>query len=285
MPKTAVITDTDASLPLELAKKHGIIQVPIMVQFGDESFRSDYDIDDAQTFACVDKSGKLPTTSAPSPGQFVEAYKAAFNAGYDEILCFTVSSEVSATYIAARNAAELFPDKEIRVIDTQTLAVCQGFMVLAAAKALEKGLPKENAIAVAQDVGKRSSLFAALSTVKYLAMSGRVGYLAAGFASLLEVKPILTVRNGKLDMLERVRTQNKAWERVVELTVEKAAGNLIEQMAIVHVCAPDAAKKLEEQLRSYLPCPDEILFTELTPGLSVHSGAGLVGVGIVVSEK
>lgn len=285
MSKTAIITDTDASLPLDLAQKHGIIQVPIMVQFGDESFRAVYDIDDAQTFARIDKNGKLPSTSAPSPGQFAEAYQAAFSAGYDDILCFTVSSEVSATYSAARNAAELFPDKEITVIDTQTLTICQGFMALAAAKTLERGVLKANAIAAAQDVGKRSSLFAALSTVKYLAMSGRVGYLAAGFASLLDVKPILTVRNGKLDLLERVRTQNKAWERVVELAVEKSAGNLIEQMAIVHVCAPEAAKKLEEMLRSYLPCPDEILYTELTPGLSVHSGAGLVGVGMVIGEK
>jgi DegV family protein with EDD domain len=192
---------------------------------------------------------------------------------------------VSATYSAALNAADLFPDKKINVIDTQNLTICQGFMALAAAKALKKGAPKENAIALAQDVGKRSYLFAALSTVKYLAMSGRVGYLAAGFASLLDVKPILTVRNGKLDMLERVRTQNKAWERVVELTVEKAAGSLIEQMAIVHVCAPESAKKLEDLLRIYLPCPDEILYTELTPGLSIHSGAGLVGVGMVIGEK
>jgi DegV family protein with EDD domain len=285
MPKTAIITDTDASLPLVLAKKHGIVQVPIMVQFGDESFRAVYDIDDAQTFTRIDKTGKLPTTSAPSPGQFAEAYKTAFEAGYDDILCFTVSSEVSATYTAARNAAGLFPDKEITVIDTQNLAICQGFIALAAAKALEKGVPKANALATAQDVGKRSSLFVALSTVKYLAMSGRVGYIAAGFASLLDVKPILTVRNGKLDLLERVRTQNKSWERVVELAVEKAAGNLIEQMAIVHVCAPEAAKKLEELLRFYLPCPDEILHTELTPGLSIHSGAGLVGVGMVIQEK
>jgi DegV family protein with EDD domain len=285
MSKTAIITDTDASLPLELAEKYGIIQVPIMIQFGDQSFRAVHDIDDAQTFARIDKNGKLPSTSAPSPGQFAEAYKAAFNAGYDDILCFTVSSEVSATYTAALNAVELFPDKEITVIDTQTLAICQGFMALAAAKTLEKGIPKANAIAAAQDVGKRSSLFAALSTVKYLAMSGRVGYIAAGFASLLDVKPILTVRNGKLDLLERVRTQNKAWERVVELAVEKAAGNLIEQMAIVHVCAPESAKKLEELLRFYLPCPDEILLTELTPGLSIHSGAGLVGVGMVINEK
>lgn len=285
MPKTAIITDTDASLPLELAKRHDIVQVPIMIQFGTESFRAVYDIDDKQTFARIDKTGKLPSTSAPSPGQFAEAYKAAFNAGYDDILCFTVSGEISATYAAALNAADLFPDKEITVVDTKSLSICQGFMAVAAAKALKKGVSKENAIAAAQAVGQHSFFYASLATVKYLAMSGRVGYLAAGFASLLDVKPILTVRNGKLDLLERVRTQNKSWERVVELTVETSAGNLIEQMAIAHVCAPEAAKKLEELLRSYLPCPDEILYTELTPGLSIHSGAGLVGVGIVVSEK
>jgi DegV family protein with EDD domain len=285
MPKTAVITDTDASIPLELAREYGITQVPIMVQFGDESFRAVYDINDAQTFARIDKTGKLPTTSAPSPGQFTDAFKAAFNAGYDDVLCFTVSSEVSATYTAALTAADLFPDKEIVVIDTKNLTVCQGFMALTAAKALKKGVPKENAIAAAQDIGKRSSLFAALSTVKYLAMSGRVGSIAAGIANILDVKPILTIRNGKLDMLERVRTQNKALDRVVELTVEKSAGSLIEQMAITHVYALEEAKKLEEKLRLYLPCPDKILYTELTPGLSVHSGAGMVGVGMVISEK
>jgi DegV family protein with EDD domain len=283
MPKTAIITDTDASLPLELAKTYDI--VPIMVQFDAESFRAVYDIDDEQTFARIDKTGKLPSTSAPSPGQFAEAYKTAFDAGYDDILCFTVSSEISATYAAALNAVDLFPDKNIIVIDTKNLSICQGFMALTAAKALKKGVSKENAIAAAQNVGQRSFFYAALATVKYLAMSGRVGQLAAGLASLLDVKPILTVRNGKLDLLERVRTQNKAWERVVELAVETSAGNLIEQMAIAHVCAPEAAKKLEGMLRSYLPCPDEIPYIELTPGLSVHSGAGLVGVGIVVSEK
>jgi DegV family protein with EDD domain len=283
MSKTAVITDTDASLPPELAKKFDIVQVPIMIQFGDQSFRAVYDIDDTQTFERINKSGKLPTTSAPSPGQFSEAFKAAFDAGYDDIICFTVSSGVSATYAAALAAADLFPDKEIVVLDTKNLTICQGFMALAAAKALKNGVPKENAIAAAQDVGKRSSLFAALATLKYLAMSGRVGYLAAGFANILDVKPILTIRNGKLDMLERVRTQNKAWDRVIELVVEKSAGSQIEQMSIVHVCALEEAKKLEEKLRLYLPCPDEILYTELTPGLSVHSGAGLVGIGMVIS--
>jgi DegV family protein with EDD domain len=285
MPRIALITDTDASLPLELAKKHNITQVPIIVQFGDQSFRAVYDIDDAETFARIDRDGKLPTTSAPSPGQFAEAFQTAFENDYDSIICFTVSGEISATYNAALNAAELFPGRDITVVDTKNLAIAQGFMVLAAAEALENRMPKGNAIAIAKDVGERTHLFAALSTLKYLSMSGRVGHLTAGLANVIDLKPILTIRNGKLEMLERVRTQNKAWGRVIELIVEAAAGNPIERMALAHVNALDAAKELEARLRTYLPCPDEILYTELTPGLSVHAGAGLVGVLIVTSSK
>jgi DegV family protein with EDD domain len=284
MPKTAIITDTDASLPLDLAQKHNIVQVPINLQFGDESFRAVFDIDDAQTFARIDQTGKLPTTSAPSPGQFAQAYQAAFDAGYDEIACLTVSSEISATYTAALNAVDLFPGKNIRVFDTQNLTIGQGFMVLAAANALENGRSIENAFAVARDVGERCHLYCALPSLKYLAMSGRVGYVAAGLAALLDVKPVLTVRNGKLDLLERVRTQKKSWGRIVELTVAAAAGCEIEYMAIGHVQALNEARQLETLLRSYLPCPDEILYTELTPGLSVHSGAGLVGICVVVRK-
>ncbi len=285
MPKTAIITDTDSNLPLDLAKKYNIIQVPIIIQFNEQSFRDIYEIDNVKTFARIDTDGILPTTSAPSPGQFAEAYQAAFDAGYDLVLCFTVSSEMSATYSSALSAADLFPGKDITVTDTKNLSAVQSFVVLAAAEALEKGMPKGNVVAIAQDVGKRSHFFAALSTLKYLTMSERIGHLAAGLARFLDAKPILTIRNGKLEMLERVRTQNKAWGRVVELTVAAAVGNQIERMAIVHVSALDAAKQIEQQLRSYLPCPDEILYIELTPGLSVHTGTGLVGVAIVTGQK
>ncbi|PKN90913.1 MAG: hypothetical protein CVU44_21645 [Chloroflexi bacterium HGW-Chloroflexi-6] len=282
MAKTAIITDTDASLPLEVARKHNIVQVPILVQFGEESFKAVYDIDDAETFARIDRTGKLPTTSAPSPGQFLEAYKTAFAQGYEAVLCITVSGEISATYTAALNAAALMPDRNITVIDSQSLSMGQGLMVLAAAEALEENDSKEKAIAAVESIRERTHLFAALSTLKYLAMSGRVGHLAAGLANLLDVKPILAIRNGRLDMLERVRTQKKAWERTIHLTVEKAAGSQIEKMAIIHVNARQDAQRLEGLLREFLPCPDEILYAELTPGLSVHSGAGLVGVVSVI---
>jgi hypothetical protein len=126
MPKIAIITDSDASLPHDLAEKHNIRQVPITVHFGDQVFETGVDIDEAQMFARIDKEGVLPTTAAPGPGKFAEAYKAAFDTGADQVICFTVSAEVSATYGAAVAAKGILPDKSITVVDTRSLSMGQG---------------------------------------------------------------------------------------------------------------------------------------------------------------
>jgi DegV family protein with EDD domain len=284
MTQTAIITDTDSSLPLDLAKKYNIVQVPITIQFGEESFRTVYDINDAATFARIDREKRIPTTSAPSPGQFIEAYKQAFASGADSILVFTISSEMSAVYTSARAAAESFTEKKIVVVDSRSATMGQGFMVIAAAEALARGASLEEALAEANDVRDRSHLFGALATLKYLAMSGRVGQVTAGIANILDVKPILTIRDGKLDLLERVRIQSKAWARAVELAAEAAGGRKVERLAILHVNAPAAARQFEIMVRTALDCPKEAVYVEMTPGLSIHTGTGWVGLVIVVKD-
>jgi len=284
MSSIAIVTDTDSSLPVDLAAQYGIRQVPISIQFGSETFDAS-SMNDMELFERIDREGKLPTTAAPAPGKFSEAYGEAFAAGAEKIICLCVSSEVSATYSAAVTACAEFPDRDIAVVDTLNLTIGQGYMAIAAAQAAEEGLSVDEIVARARNVGERTHLFAALATLKYLAMSGRVGHLAAGMATLLNVKPILTIRDGKLDMLERVRARGKAWARAIELAKETAAGRSFEQMSIVHAAAPAEARMFEQLLRENLPCPDEILYVELTAGLSVHAGAGLVGVAFMLSEN
>jgi DegV family protein with EDD domain len=284
MSKIAIITDTDASIPAPIAEKYGIRQVPINILFGEEELKSEVDITDTQLFARINQEGRLPTTSAPSPGQFAEAYQEAFDAGAESIICFCVSGEVSATLGAAVNAKDLLPGKDIEVIDTRSLTMSQGFMVLEAAQAAHQGADKAEIIARAMDVGERAHLFGALSTLKYLRMSGRVGHLAAGMASMLNIKPILTIQDGKLDMLERVRTRKRAWGRTIELVKETTGGRAIEKLSVVHVDCLDDAKLFEKQLRASIDCPEETIFANLTAGLSVHSGAGFVGVVILLAK-
>ena len=223
MSTVAVITDTDASLPADVAARYAIRQVPINVHFGEEVLRTGIDIDDAGLFARIDREGRLPTTSAPSPGQFLEAYQAAFAAGADGVACLCVSSAISATYQAAVTAAELLPDRPIMVVD----------------------------------------------------------HLAAGFGNLLSVKPVLTLRDGKLELLEKVRTRSRALARVIELAGEAAAGQPIARLAVLHVNAPEEARAFEAQIRAALPCPQEIVIAEMSAGLSVHTGAGMLGVALV----
>jgi DegV family protein with EDD domain len=271
-----IITDTDSSLPFELAAKHGIEQVPITIQFGEESFEACYQIDDKQLFERIDATNKLPTTAAPSPAAFDKAYKKAFAEGADSIICVVVGSKISRTYDSALEAANELPGKLITVIDSENLSLAQGFMALAAAEAAASGATHEQAVDAARALIPHLHLYGSLTTLKYLAMGGRIGSVSAKMAGLLDIRPLMTIIDGKLGLLEKVRTHKLAMNRLVQLLEKSGEGKQIVRAGITHVNNPQDAAILEERLRAVLPMPKDILTVQFTPGLSVHGGTGLV---------
>ena len=281
--KIAIITDTDSSLPVDLAERHAIRQVPITIHFGEQTYTAGADIDDRRVFEIIDRINKLPTTAAPSPAAFAEAYEAAFQGGAESVICVTVSSKISSTYNSALTACDSFPGKDIRVIDSLNVSLGQGFMALAAAEAVENGADVQAAAAAAEAIRPQLRLYAVLATLKYLALSGRVGKVAAGMADTFNIKPILTMREGELVLLEKVRTRAKAITRLHELIRSDALPKGIRRIAVIHVNHPEGAAELKAHLIQAYPEAGEVLTVEFGPGLSVHAGTGVVGTVIQVN--
>ncbi len=284
MSTIRVITDTDSSLPAEVAARHNIYQVPITVQFDEETYEACVNINDKQLFEKIDALGKLPTTAAPSPAAFNSAYTKAFAEGADSIICVTVGSKISRTYASAIEAAAEFPGRLITVVDSQYLSLGQGFMAIAAAEAVAAGASHADAARAALSLLPRLHLYGSLTTLKYLAMGGRIGNMSAKMANLFDIRPVMTMIDGKLGLLEKVRTHRAAMNRMVQLLEKSVAGKHIEKAGIVHVNNSEDAAILESRLRADLPMPAEILVAEFTPGLSVHGGTGLVA-GLLVTKE
>ena len=285
MSKIRIITDTDSSLPAEVAARYHIHQVPITVQFDEETYEACVNINDKQLFEKIDALGKLPTTAAPSAGAFSAAYAAAFSEGAESIICITVGSKISRTYDSAFTAAaEDFPGKLITVVDSSYLSLGQGVMAIAAAEAIDNGASHQQAVDAALALLPRLHLYGSLTTLKYLAMGGRIGQFPAKMANLFDIRPVMTMIDGKLGLLEKVRTHRAAMNRLVQLLEKSVAGKRIVKAGIVHVNNLEDAAALESRLRADLPMPAEILVAEFTPGLSVHGGTGLIAAVLVTSD-
>ena len=278
MGKIAIITDTDASLSNEIAKQMGVYLVPIVINFGNESYKVGEEIDDKKLFQLIDKHGDLPSTAAPSPGDFTTTFQKAFDDGADEIICICVASTISATYSAALLAKDHFEGKQIHIIDSRTLTMGQGFMVKQAVEMVHSGAAAQEIITELESYVERLHIFASLATLKYLAMGGRVSSIQAGMADTLNIKPILTVKDGKLEMLEKIRTTKKSYARMIEVLVESIGDKKIQKIGIMHVVNPEGVQKVQELLFETMKLPVQIEVVEFTPGLSVHGGLGFIGV-------
>ena len=280
MKKVAIVTDTTACIPQEQAAKNDIEVVPMRFIFGDKVYRDGVDMSPTEFYALLRQAKKLPTTSHPSPGTFLEVYRKASQRATN-ILSINISAKFSATFDSARLAMETaktaLPNVAIKVLDCDTAAAAQGLVVLAAAKAAALGKNLNEVIETAKNVMSQVNLFAMLDTLHYLVKGGRVPQAAALVNSLLKIKPIFTLNHADAHTVALPRTIPSAIKRMLKMIEQKVVKGQPLHVAVMHADALDKAEALRNRITSQFDCA-EIFITEFTPVMGVHTGPGLFGI-------
>jgi DegV family protein with EDD domain len=237
--QVAVVTDSTADLAPDVVAAHGIRVVPLVVRFGADEFRAGVDLSTEQFWARMLAPGTpIPSTAAPSPGDFRQAFEAAFAEGAQAIVCPVVGSIISATIKSATLAAREFPRREIHVIDTASTSMATGLPAILAAEMAAVGATGSEVAAGLRRRLPDIDLYVAVDTLDYLRRNGRLSAAATAIGTVLSIKPIITVRDGVIMMAERMRTRTKARERVVELITERP----IERLVIMHTPTSTSAE-------------------------------------------
>lgn len=269
-----VITDTTCNLAPELIEEYHIPTAPIAIQFGEETYDEFVNLGRDLFYRRIEETGKIPTTSQPSPAWFAKQYRQAAETG-SPVLVITVTAKHSGTHSSATLARSLVPDADVEVFDSAAVSLGTGWMVLEAVKMAAEGATRSAVVQRLARIRKESFLFLTPATLKYLQMSGRVGKLQGAIASLLNVKPIIALKDGMLEVKETVRTRGKALERLVSLA-EEAVGKALIRMGVVHARSPQDGRRLLDMVTARLNC-EATMIADLVPSLAVHGGPGVVG--------
>jgi DegV family protein with EDD domain len=264
----AIVTDSTADLPADWRERYGIEVVPLKVLFGKESFRDRVDMTDEQFFARLAASSTLPTTSAPSPGEFAEAYRRLAK-DHDGCISIHIGEQLSATAEAARVGASSVDGFRVEVIDSQTVSMPIAFLCRVAAECatLEQAT---------EEVRKRvpkTRVLALLDTLRYVEMGGRVSRAQAMIGTMLDLKPLLLVADREIKSVDRVRTRSRAIPRMVEFFRGEMP---VETVAVMHAEAPDEANEIAAQLRNELPGMD-VPVGQIGCVLGTHTGPKALG--------
>lgn len=274
-----IVTDSTCDLPRDLVERYGVTVVPLFVRFGAQTYLDGVDLSADEFYHKLTGGGVLPSTAAPPPGVFTETYKKFLSQGH-QVLSLHISSKLSATYSAALNGKDqLGPGKTVEVIDTLSVSMGLGLLVMEAARAVQAGSQLADVAGLIRSHMLKMRLYGAFDTLEYLHKGGRIGKASAMFGSLLNLKPMVVVRDGEVHPLERVRTRAKAVNRLVELAAEANAG----EIAIMHATTPGDQDDLTRRIDGAVP-GKALVKAQFGPVLGTYTGPGILGVAFLENK-
>jgi DegV family protein with EDD domain len=275
MSKVLVVTDSSATIPASLVQELGIRVVPILLSMNGQTYRDGIDITSGEVYRRLRTSTHLPTTAAPSVGDFLRVYAAAAQQA-SGIVSIHLSPDLSATYTVASTSSQLVDGTPIHIVNSQSVAMGQGFVVVEAARAAAAGADTDAVVARAEQVAQKVHVIATLDTLEYLHRGGRIGGAAAFVGTMLKIKPMVSVAGGTVSAFAKPRTMSRAIRLMLD-EMAKEAESLPLHAAILHADVPDEAEELRQSVEASFDCA-ELYVTEFTPVMGVHAGPGVLGV-------
>jgi len=275
-----VVTDTCASIPSDLARGLQIEVVPYYIHRGHETLRDETDITAEEFYRWLASATQLPTTANPGPGDYLQAFERV-SPRATQIAVLTMTSKGSGAYQSARIAQEIaavqFPHLQVHVLDTLQVAMVHGWAAIEAARAAQNGAGIEEVLATAQRVSQTGCMLKTADTLRYLYLGGRIGRAKHLLGTLLNVKPIISMEEGIIVPVGTARSIPHAMTKMIDLMLERGAAKTPIKVAITHAAAPERAAALLKLVLAAFDCV-EVLVTQLSPALGVHTGPGCVGV-------
>ncbi len=274
-----VVTDSTSDIPADMVAALGITVIPSYVTFGSDSYREGVELSKEQFYEKLLSTREIPTTAAPSPAVYEEAYR-RLAAETDEIISIHAVSRYSSIYSSAAVAAKDVPEARIEVIDSGQITMGYGWMVVAAAEAARRGESLDQIVALVEGMKPRSQVLAVLDSLDFLYRSGRVDWMRAVLGTVLRIKPIVKVHLGEISLLERARTLERSLGRLLERV--QSLGPL-ERAIVLHSSAPDLAKRVADELQIIMPDWDRLI-DQAGVTIVSHVGPGAVAVACVTAE-
>ena len=274
---TIIVADTTCGLPRDMLAQRGVPLIPQVVMFGEESFHDDKELNTAAFLQKLKASKKLPKTAAPEPPLYYPIFEEAKVHG-ESVVVVAPTSKASGTVRSAQTAVAEFPGVDIRVVDTLTISCNLGSLVLVADDMAKAGKSADEIVDKLDYLIPRGKLYFLVDTLEYLAKGGRIGGAKRLLAELLEVKPILQVKDGQIEAFEQQRTKKRALARLVEVVAEQCKGGVDAHLCVLQVEAEEEAKALVEELKAKVPVSNIPIYN-LPPAIVVHAGPKAMGVG------
>lgn len=280
MPKVAIVTDSSPYIPANIIQENNIHVVPLIVIWGDENFYDGVDITPVEFYERLETAKVMPSTSQPSVADFEVLFRSLHNDGY-EILALLLSEDLSGTVSSATQAKKLLPEATIEIVNTKTLAMALGFIVLAAARAANQGASLAECKKIAIEASGKCGVIFVVDTLEFLHRGGRIGAAKRFMGSLLNVKPVLAIEGGLIVPLDSVRTQKKALERIIEIIQERTEGHKTVRLATLHANNLATAEKILAEASRRIN-PIEQILAEVSPVIGTHAGPGAIGLAYLV---